>query len=308
MLSVLLTFASTALLLATVAGSLPMRGYVYDITSHFMLQYAVAAAVVLILALFLSSSFTVGAATIALVLSLYQISPFLLRAPNTHVSGPSLRILQSNMLVTNRNVGGLMALIESDDPDVIVISEANSGHVAYLRDIMRLYPYQVAEPQKHSFGMAIASREPLNNIQKHHFASENIIAISADIPRDAKTVTLLSIHPANPLHPKGMEIRDQELAVIARWIKSQKHPVIVTGDFNITPYSHVYKEFIRETGLHNARKGRGMHGTYHSALPAITRLPIDHTLISDSLAIRTYRTAKVKHTDHLATVVTVVMQ
>lgn len=306
MLTFLLTLAALALLLATVAGSLPVHGYAFDIASHFMLQYAVAAAVVLFLSLFFSSGFATGAATIALVLSLYNISPFLLRAPNAHVTGPSLRILQSNMLVTNRNIGGLMALIESDDPDVIVISEANSGHMAYLRDIMRLYPYQVAEPQKHPFGMAIASREPLNNVQIHHFADDNIVAISADIPRDAKTVTLLSIHPANPL--KNIEMRDRELATIARWVKAQKHPVIVTGDFNITPYAHVYKEFIRATGLRNARKGRGMHGTYHSTLPAITRIPIDHTLVSDGLAVRTYRTAKVKHTDHLATVVTVVIQ
>ena len=303
MFTFLLTFAAVTLLLATVVGSLPIHGYVFDIASHFMLQYAIAAALVLFLSLFFSSSFTTGAAVIALVISLYNISPFLLRAPNAHVSGPSLRILQSNMLVTNRNIGGLMALIESDDPDVIVISEANTGHVAYLRDIMRLYPHQVVDPQKHPFGMAIASREPLNNVQIHHFADENIVAISADIPRDAKTVTLLSIHPTNPL--KQMDTRDRELAVIARWIKSQKHPVIVTGDFNITPYSHVYKEFIRETGLRNARQGRGMHGTYHSALPAFTRIPIDHTLISDSLAVRTYRTATVKHTDHLATVVTI---
>lgn len=292
------------LLLATVAGSLPLRGFYYDTASHFMAQYAIAAAVLMLLSLFSGSSFSLGAATIALVLSLYQVSPFLLRGPADHTAGPSVRILQSNMLFTNRNIGGLMKLIESDDPDVIVICEANGGHAAYLRDIMRLYPYQLSEPQQNTpFGMAMASRLPLNHVQTDIFADEGITAFAAEIPRDGKTVIMLSVHLANPL--RNLELRDRQLGVITRWVKAQRYPVIVTGDFNITPYAQAYKDFVRTTGLRNARSGRGLHGTYHSKLPAFTRLPIDHTMIGDGLAVRTYRTATVSHTDHLATVVTV---
>ncbi len=305
-MSALIALASTALLLATVAGSLPLRGFYYDLAAHFMLQYAIAAVVLFVLSLFLSSSIATGAATIALVLSLYQLSPFLLRTGYMQTPGPAVRILQTNMLYTNRNVGGLMKLIESDDPDVIVICEANSGHVAYLRDIMRLYPHQLADPQNHAFGLAVAARLPLNHVQDSLFADEGIAAYAAEIPRDAKTVILLAVHLANPL--KDYDLRERQLGVITRWVKAQKYPVIVTGDLNITPYSQSYKDMTRAAGLRNARAGRGIHGTYHSRLPAFARIPIDHTLIGDGLAIRTYRTADIKHTDHLATVVTVVMQ
>ncbi len=306
-MTIFLSFTSTLLLLATVAGSLPLRGFYYDLAANFMLQYAITAAVLLVLALFAGSGFSLACATIALVLSLYQVSPFLLRTPFSQTPGPSVRILQSNMLFTNRNIGGLMKLIESDDPDVIVICEANGGHAAYLRDIMRLYPYQLSEPQqKTPFGMAIASRLPLNNVQTDIFADEGIAAFAAEIPRDGKTAILLSVHLANPL--KNFDLRERQLGVIARWVKAQRYPVIVTGDFNLTPYAQAYKDFVRATGLRSARLGRGLHGTFHSKLPAIARLPIDHTFIGDGLGVRTYRTAVIDHSDHLGTVVTVVMQ
>lgn len=300
-MSFLLTIISTALLLATAAGSLPLRGAFYDTLSHFMLQYALAAGVLLVVSLFSPSLLSTGAATLSLALALFQLYPY--ARPITfpaHADG-TVRILQSNMLFTNRRIGGLMHAIEDLNPDVIVICEANGGHAAYLRDIARLYPHLVATPQKNGpFGMAIASRLPMTNIQAHHFTHERILSYSFDVRLDGKLVTVLAIHPSNPL--KNIGLRDRELVTIARWIKTQEHPVIVTGDFNITPYAQAYKEFIAATGLRNARIGQGLrHGTYHSALPSFMRLPIDHTLYSSQLVPVDYTTIKIAHSDHMAT-------
>lgn len=303
-MSVLLTLISTILLLATVAGSLPFRGALCDTLSHFMLQYALCAIVLFVLSLLTTPGFATVASVISLVLALYQLSPYFIpRDVATH-SGTTVRILQSNMLFTNRHIGGLMSAIEKDNPDIIVISEANNGHIAYLRDIMRLYPYQTGIAQeKNAFGMAIASRLPFDNAQEHHFVHELIVAYSFDISLDGQPVTILSIHPTNPLNNIGL--RDRELVVIARWIRAQANPVIVTGDFNITPYAQAYKEFISAAQLLNARLGRGVfHGTYHGRLPFFTRLPIDHTLHSKALTVVDYKTFTIDHTDHLGSMIT----
>ena len=300
----LLTLTSTILLLATVAGSLPVRGALYDTLSHFMLQYAIAAAILCVLSLIYFSTFSLGAAVIALALSVFQLAPYLPRASETSAVAAQVRILQTNMLFTNRRIGGLMHLLESDAPDIVVVSEANSGHVAYLRDNANLLPYQVSTAKdKGSFGMAIASRLELDNVQTHHFVHDSIVAYSFDIRLDTQVVTILSIHPSNPL--KNFGLRDRELAVVARWVKAQKNPVIVTGDFNITPYAYAYKYLLRDTGLLDVRKGRGINGTFHSRLPAFLRIPIDHTLYSEQLAVVDYKTAHINNTDHRATVVTI---
>lgn len=300
----LLALASTILLLATVAGSLPARGPAFDTAAHFMLQYAICALVLFVLSLLTTPGFSTMACVISLVLALYQLSPYALpRADATH-TGTTVRILQSNMLFTNRRIGGLMSAIEADNPDIIVIAEANGGHAAYLRDIMRLYPHQAGTPQqKNPYGMVIASRLPIDNVQAHHFVHDLIVAYSFDISLDGKAVTVLSVHPSNPL--KNIGLRDRELVVMSRWIRAQSNPVIVTGDFNITPYAQAYKDFIRATDLKNARLGRGVfHGTYHTRLPKFTRIPIDHTLYSDALTVVDYKTFKIDHTDHLGTMVT----
>lgn len=278
-----------------------MRGALYDTPAHFMLQYAIAAAAVLVLALLSTSLYAAGAAVIALTLALYQIYPYAKAVELPRHADNTLRILQSNMLFTNRRVGGLDAAIKANNPDIIVICEANGGHAAYLRDRSEDYPYQASTPQKNNpFGMAIASRLPLDHVQVHHFVHERIASYSFNVRLDGKLVTVLAIHPTNPL--KNIGLRDRELVVISRWIKAQEHPVIVTGDFNITPYAQAYKDFIRMTGLKSARIGQGMgHGTYHSSLPALARLPIDHMLYSDQLVPVDYGTIKIAHSDHMAT-------
>ncbi len=303
-LCVLLTLASMTLLLATVAGSLPLRGLFFDTAAHFMFQYLLSAIVLAVLACLLTPApqLALASSVMALIIAGWQLAPFALPARPVAVQGSTVTILQSNMLFLNRNIDGLMGAIENHTPDIIVIAEANRGHVAYLRDIMRHYPYQASTPREHSFGMAIASRIPLTAITEHYFATPRIVAYSATLQLDGQDVTLLALHPANPL--KNIALRDAELDAAGAWIAQQRTPVIVTGDFNITPYAQAYKDLIRATGLHNARTGRGLHGTFHSRLPAITRLPIDHTLYSAELAVADYKTIPVIHTDHLASVVT----
>jgi len=75
------------------------------------------------------------------------------------------------------------------------------------------------------------------------------------------------------------------------------HPVLICGDFNDTPNSHVYH--ILRKGFQDSfrKKGAGIGTTFGGNLPA---LRIDYILADPSFKVKKYHTIKNKYSDHYA--------
>lgn len=70
---------------------------------------------------------------------------------------------------------------------------------------------------------------------------------------------------------------------------NEKHPVIVTGDFNANKDSFAYRQLTAETGLSDAYRqfhpNNANEGTYHGFGQADELIPIDWILASDSFEV-----------------------
>lgn len=63
------------------------------------------------------------------------------------------------------------------------------------------------------------------------------------------------------------------------------------------------KNFMHQTGLQNARAGRGVLPTWPTFLPAtFLRIPIDHILVDPRLSVLDYRLGPSIGSDHLPTI------
>jgi len=69
----------------------------------------------------------------------------------------------------------------------------------------------------------------------------------------------------------GNNILRSQLTQLGNSVKRKKEVIIVTGDFNITPNSEVYKEFIFKTGLVDPLLGLELYTNNPDAVPWIFR-------------------------------------
>ena len=89
---------------------------------------------------------------------------------------------------------------------------------------------------------------------------------------------------------------------MARYVGTNNGPLILLGDLNLTPWSPIYGDFIRRSGLVNSSQGRAIHPSWPSFSPLFL-IPIDHCLHNDGIAIKSERVGKSVGSDHLPVIV-----
>lgn len=189
-----------------------------------------------------------------------------------------IRILASNVLGTNRNAAGLIALVRQHKPDILVTLESTAWWQAQLDELENEYPYAIKCPLENLYGMHVYSRLPLKD-------SETRFLVEPDIPSMHTTVVLRSgrriqvhfLHPTPPSPTENPEsaARDVELLIVAKHVAKLDCPIIVAGDLNDVAWSDTTRLFRKISGLLDPRVGRGMFNTFH-ADHWFMRWPLDH--------------------------------
>lgn len=308
-----IVFISLSLFLLLLSGAafVPLENFWLDTVSHFVLQYFIAAAGLLILSLWLGDMRMGAMALVALCLNGAQLLPLSLPSSPVPATGASLKILQANVLRDNRAPEALEKLITEEKPDIILLSEVNTPFARMLEGLRDTYPHQnIITRDKSSFGMAVLSSQPWQNFVVDDHGVPGVPAMRLRLPLGKKAVEIVSIHPHNPL--KDFNARNRAFATMAETLaKNPAETRIVAGDFNATPYCATYKDFAARLGLRNAQQGRGPAplGTYPVFLPTrFLRLPIDHLLVSRDIAVAAQKTGPAIGSDHLPLITTVSIQ
>ena len=233
----------------------------------------------------------------ALALQLARIFPFTPGYPRqvvgTHGAPRenTVRLLTSNVLMSNRNAGALAELIAECRPDLVLLLETDAWWEDQLSDVTRDYPHAVKCPLDNTYGMHLYSRLPLIEPEVRFLFHPDVPSIRTRIRMPGgDTVHFYGMHPKPPglVNRKG-EIRgsaprDAELVQIATEIRDLDAPVIVAGDFNDVAWSHTTRRFQRIGNLLDPRVGRGLFNTFH-ADHAWLRFPLDHMFHSAHFAL-----------------------
>ncbi len=86
---------------------------------------------------------------------------------------------------------------------------------------------------------------------------------------------LVVVHTSNPVRRSGLRSRDQLMADLAAELRGYDGPLIVAGDFNATPYTPAFAQFLHDAGLTTVR---AYPGTYPQ-IAGDFGLAIDHVLV-----------------------------
>lgn len=201
--------------------------------------------------------------------------------------GETIRIMTANVLTTNRNTDGLIALIRKHEPHVFVTLETDSWWQERLDVLEGDYPFSMKCPLDNLYGMHVYSRLPLEDGAIQFLVEEDIPSMHAmAVLPSGRKVRMHFLHPAPPSpteHDESTE-RDAELLVVAKSVVGLDTPVIVAGDLNDVAWSTTTRLFRKISGLLDPRIGRGMFNTFHADYWFL-RWPLDHLFHSQHFTL-----------------------
>ena len=293
----LLSLLSAGVCLLTAVSYLARRWWIFELAAHFRVQYVVLLAGCGAAWLAAGRPFE---AAITLVLAAVNGADVLFmyrrRAPD--VTGrPVLRLLMMNVNTANRQHDRAVALARRAQADVVIVIETDQLWVERLGALRDLYPFMQAAPRGDGFGMAVFSRLP---VEYHEVMEAGLARLPCQVvrvPLDGKRLTVIGIHPHAPvtrLHAAG---RNEQLQDVARYVSGTPGPVLVTGDFNCTPWSPHFHDLLRATRLRDSRHGFGVQPSWPVGFLPL-RIPIDHCLVSEGIAVHSRRLGDDVASDH----------
>jgi endonuclease/exonuclease/phosphatase (EEP) superfamily protein YafD len=169
---------------------------------------------------------------------------------------------------------------------VIVLEEVDAAWVSALRPALESYPYRHEALRDDNFGVAVYSRLPLRAARTLMLGDAVVPTVEALITAAGRPLTVIGTHPLPPVSIQWMNLRNQQLQLLARHLAARDEPALLLGDLNITAWARAFSDFLAVSGLRETRSGFGLHPTWPSPMPGWLRIPIDHVLASEELVTR----------------------
>lgn len=225
---------------------------------------------------------------LAIAANAWAMLPFWMPSAAPAVTSPDrgrpLTLVTVNVLRRNRDTARCVAYLRDRRPDVAVVLEIDAAWQAALETLADVYPHRAFQPRDDNFGVGVLSRWPLRDREFVALGGTPYPNLVTSIVHDAGELLLIGAHPRAPLtaaHSRGLR---SQLAAVAARAAAATGPCIVAGDFNATPWSVAYREFVATSGLVDTMLGRGLQPTWNAHLPA-PRIPIDHVFVSRDMRV-----------------------
>lgn len=306
----LLAAAACAFLL-TALSWLAQVNWLPELLTHFRLQFAGGALLLLALSLWRRKAAPAVLAGLVAVVNGAWLVPYVMPGPAAaEASEPHVRLMSANVSYGNGDYAALREAVREEDPDIVgflEVTEAWSRELAPLRDD---YPFAIVRGEAGAYGLALFSRIPLAELPSSPYVEDGLqTAILVELLLQEKPVTLILSHVRAPTASTKAALRNRQLRWIAAEIGADGNDEqILVGDLNTTPWSPWYRELEESTGMVNAARGRGYASTWPAWLPTpLLRIPIDHCLLSEGLRVQQFRTGPDTGSDHLPIVADIVL-
>ena len=126
---------------------------------------------------------------------------------------------------------------------------------------------------------------------------DNKFALDVSVRLPKQKLRYVVCHAPPPLTKEKWIQRNDYLAALANTVKESKDPVIVMGDFNITPFSPIYGLFLEEAKLMDTRSSYLFQNSWPTS-SSIQAIPIDHIWIDKRLKIKGFEVLENVNSDH----------
>lgn len=270
---------AAASIAVTLLGLAARSWWVAELFTHFRLQLVAGQLVLLAALLGLGYRRTALALAACAVLNGWSLYPVAWPAGQAVAvaAGNELSVMTVNVSARNDRHEPLLAMIEHEQPDLILVVELTERWARRLTSLDTDYPHRELLPDAGAFGLALLSRHRLEIISTAMLGASG--AIDARVHGPSGPFRVLGVHLLPPTSARGAAERNRQLAELAERRALIDEPLIVLGDFNLSPYSPYYAEWLAATELEDTLAGRGPSATWPSFMPVLG-IPIDHCFVS----------------------------
>ena len=117
-----------------------------------------------------------------------------------------------------------------------------------------------------------------------------------------KVLEIVALHPYPPVGGRGSKERNTILKDAAVYAAGEGSRIAI-GDFNCSAWSPYFKSFVKESGLRDSARGRGINSTWFP-FPLPLGIPIDQVLVSPDITVLEREIGEDVGSDHRAVEVT----
>lgn len=275
---------SMGLILGTLFGFLGSWWWVFDLASHFRVQYALGLLGVLVVFLLGKRLRSGSIIASGVLLNAVFILPLLFPSPAVLGGNVSYGVVLANVNLFNDQHHLIRAWIEETDPDFVALLEVNQNWLDTLNLEAEGYPYMELLARDDHFGIAFYSRIPIERSEVKNFGGVDLPAVIAQVMVDGDLVTFIVAHPVPPTSGRSFQYRNLQMQSISRFVAELDHSVIIAGDLNATSWSPNFTVWQTISGLKDSRQGFGIQSTWPT-MNWLLSIPIDHFLISDNVLV-----------------------
>ncbi len=289
----LFVLAAIALVTVTIASFLGRYDWRFDLIAHFRPHLAIMALVFALSALIFSQK---SVAFVGLVCCVVQLPVFFTSIPKPidQAAGKKLKVMTINVLSSNTNHAALIRLIKEAQPDLLALQEIDWDWHETARDVAELFPYSSVPAHRRPADNLIYSRYP---ILDGHYDNPVIggrklrtRAIFTTIDVEGTEIEFINIHPSHPMSHRLWSSRNKYMEWVVEKIDNLPNGrrVVLVGDWNLSPWSPWYQDFMNATGLKDAAAMSYGEPTRHPrGFPEFYLLgvTIDHIAVSPDIAV-----------------------
>jgi endonuclease/exonuclease/phosphatase (EEP) superfamily protein YafD len=208
---------------------------------------------------------------------LIAVFPWVLTAwsARAELNGKSIAqvtVATANVQFFNDDRAATQAMLAAMDVEILALEEVTTTDETVLQQHAR-WPFQVWTSKKDITKVALLSSKRIVTHRLHDFDGAAVIEALIDLGESPLRVFV--IHPAAPMSPELTKRRDRQLAMLARQLQDHPEPVIVLGDFNLTPGTQMWRTF---TGYTKLLRAPGPEPATWPAVLGPFGITIDHVL------------------------------
>ncbi|GEM_PF-2384161 len=215
-----------------------------------------------------------------------------------------IRVLFWNTFVHNRDPQTIAKRLASDAPDVVAIIEWTPELGRALVNLKTTHPIFHEQPASGAFSIAIYSR--IAGEFETMMLPGNVPCLRLRTDEGPLAVDVWAVHTFPPISQQRWSIRNEQLKFLAERLQADTsgRPRIVGGDFNVTPWSEHFQQFLQAAELVDTRPGFGYAATWPNRLGRCG-IPIDQVAVDAELGVVDRQTRFASpHSDHAAVDIT----
>jgi endonuclease/exonuclease/phosphatase (EEP) superfamily protein YafD len=168
-----------------------------------------------------------------------------------------LRVVSFNVWHPNDRIEDIAKFLSDTDADLVVLQEMTSDHWSKLRELLgSRYPYSLGD-----YGLVILSKFSITEDGRVDRGGmppwASLILRFGKIEVNGTQVTFAGAHLARPFYPK---LQYADILALVNFVRQQHGPLILAGDFGMTPWTDKLTGFTQATGLER-------YNTFHFTWP-----------------------------------------